>query len=259
MSATGKYYRFLELLVCNAYLSMRAEAARHYFSFLWWFIEPIIFLFVFYLVFGLLFERFTPDFIPQVLVGLVTFRWFSNTLGRGSNSIISGRGLMRQVHVPKILFPSVLILANTFKFCIVFMVLLASFVIYGIPVTWTFSSLPILLLTQLLFITGCTLVFAAIVPFLPDLKFLIDNGLTVMLFLSGVFFSFRRIPEQYQEYVFLNPMAALIDAYRSVLLWGAWPEWHRLGGIVLFSVLLIAVGWYIIHRFDRAYPRAIQQ
>jgi lipopolysaccharide transport system permease protein len=259
MPATTTGTHFVELLLCDTYMTLRAEAARTYISFLWWFIEPMIFLLVFYLVFGLLLERFSPDFIPQILVGLVTFRWFSNTLGRGSKSIIGGRGLMRQVYVPKILFPSVLILANTFKFAIVFVVLLLSFLVYGIPATWTFAAIPILLLTQFLFITGCTFMAAAVVPFLPDLKYLIDNALTVMFFLSGVFFSLRRIPEQYQEYVFLNPMAALIDAYRGALLGSVWPEWGRLAAIVLSSAIMIAVGAYIIHRCDRAYPRAILQ
>lgn len=259
MSTPLKGTHFLELLFCDTYMTLRAEAARTYISFLWWFIEPIIFLIVFYLVFGLLLERFSPDFIPQILVGLVTFRWFSNTLGRGSKAIVGGRGLMRQVYVPKILFPCVLILGNTFKFSIVFSVLIASFLFYGISANWTFAALPILLLTQFLFITGCTFVAAAVVPFVPDLKFLIDNVLTVMFFVSGVFFSLRRIPEQYQEYVFLNPMAALIDAYRGVLLGGLWPDWHRLVAIVLCSLLMIAAGAYFIHRYDRAYPRAILQ
>ncbi len=259
MSAPMKGAHFLELVLYDTYVTLRADAARTYISFLWWFIEPIIFLLVFYVVFGLLLERFEPDFVPQILIGLVVFRWFANTLGRGSNSIIVGRGLMRQVYVPKILFPCVLILESTFKFSIVFAVLVASLLLYGIPATWSYAALPILFLTQILLITGCTFVLAAVVPFLPDLKFLIDNGLTVLLFLSGVFFSLRRIPEQYQEYVFLNPMAVLIDAYRVVLISGTWPEWQRLTIIALCSLLAIAAGIYIIHRFDRVYPRAILQ
>jgi lipopolysaccharide transport system permease protein len=118
-------------------------------------------------------------------------------------------------------------------------------------------ALPILLLIQLLWIAACGLMTAAVVPFAPDFKFVIGNGLTLMFFMSGVFFDIGERAPQVQFYFHLNPMATLIESYRDVLLHAAWPNWAALSITLVMSLLLSVAGMCLVLRFDRIYPKLV--
>jgi lipopolysaccharide transport system permease protein len=248
---------YFELLLYKTYADLKAEAARTYISFLWWIVEPLLYLFVFYVVFGLLFQRFEESFVPSLLIGLVTWRWFDNTVRTGANAIIANNALMQQVYVPKQLFPSVVVLVSTLKFLIVFLLLLALLEFIGPGFSASYGWLVLPLVAQFLLVAGCACLLAAVAPFFPDIRIIVGNALMLLFFLSGVFFSASRIPEQYRSYLFLNPMASLIDAYREILLTHSAPPITRMLAIAFAGVLLIGLATWLLKRFDLRYPRMV--
>lgn len=248
---------FWSLVLYKAQAGLRSEASRYYLNLAWWVFDPILSMSVYYLVFGVLLERGGPDFVQFLLVGLVTWNWFGNTLRHASHSIRTNAGLMLQVVIPKVFFPTVVVAMDTAKFLVVMSLLLLFLWSYGFPISETYVALPILLLVQWILIMGASYWLAGVVPFLPDLVFLIDAFLTLLFFLSGIFYSPERIPEQYQTYFFLNPMAVLIDSYRDVLMYQTWPNWDRLAGVLLVGLALLVSGSMLIRRCEYIYPRLV--
>jgi lipopolysaccharide transport system permease protein len=98
---------------------------------------------------------------------------------------------------------------------------------------------------------------AALVPFFPDLKILVDHTLHVMLFLSGVFFSGSSIPLEYQPYFYLNPMATILEAYRSVLMSNHWPNISDLALIGVLAAFANVGAYLLLARWDRLYPKVV--
>lgn len=250
--------RFLHLVLYKTYADLRAESERTYIGFLWWIIEPVVDMAVYYVVFGLFMQRGTGDFAPFLLVGLIAFRWFQTAVRLGGVSLIANAGLMRLVYLPKVVFPSVAILNVTVKFIPAFIILVVFLLLYGFPFSVVYTALPALLLIELLVIFAVTYVIAAIVPFVPDFWVAIDNGLTMLFFLSGVFFSGASLPEQFQILFYWNPFAHLIESYRNVLMYDAWPLWRPVLWTGASAVVGIVVGAHLLHRFDRLYPRSIR-
>lgn len=248
---------YFELVWYKAYADLRTEAARAYLGMLWWVLEPLLYMVVFYMVFGHLLQRGGPGFVSFLLCGLIVWRWFANSVTRGATAISSNAGLISQVYLPKYLLPPMILVANTLKFLVVFLLLLAYLIVVGSSLHWSWIALPILLATQLLLITACASLLAVFTPFFPDLKMLIDNGLTLLLFMSGVFYDISSFPEQIQFYFRLNPMAMLIEGYRAVLLKGIWPDWAALGTTVLVSLFAICAAVLLLIRYDRIYPKVV--
>jgi lipopolysaccharide transport system permease protein len=79
------------------------------------------------------------------------------------------------------------------------------------------------------------------------------------MFCSGVFYSVDMLPERVQEYFLMNPMANIIDQYRSVLLSDLPPDWSSVLVISLASLLLLGAGIYFIGINDQKYPRLVIQ
>jgi lipopolysaccharide transport system permease protein len=210
---------------------------------------------VFYIVFGIIFQRGGEGYVAFLLVGLVVWRWFDNTVRLGSNTLIANIGLMQQVYLPKIVFPSVTIMTNSVKFLITFTVLVIFLLFYGIKPTNTWLILPLIMALQVMLIAAVTWFTSVVVPFIPDFRIIIDSGLTLMFFMSGIFFDIESLPSTLAGYLRLNPMAVLIESYRSVLIEGIFPEWHNLSLLGLICLVALLISFNLHMRFNYVFPK----
>ncbi len=250
--------RYLELVVYKTYADLTVESERTFIGFLWWIIDPIVTMLIFYVVFGVILQRGGPDYVPFLFTGLVPWRWFTSSLPHAGNSLLQGRGLMQQVYLPKVVLPTVTILTDTVKFAFVFVVLLTFLQVYGCPLELPYLALPVVILVQLLLVAAGSYIVAGLVPFFRDLPFLVDYALRLLFFLSGIFWSIEAVEnEQYQYDLWLNPVASLLDAYRKILLDGEWPPVVPLLWIALFSLGGIYAGVKFMARNDRNYPKVV--
>jgi lipopolysaccharide transport system permease protein len=257
MSTSTSFNHYRQFVFVKVAANLRSEAVRNYLSYIWWFLEPLLHMVTYYLVFSLLLRRDTEDFVIFLLIGLIPYLWFSKTISHGMLSIVQGRGLMMQVHLPKIIFPTIVILHDTVKQFVVFIIFLAFILVYGINPSPSWLSFPLIVLSEFLLITACCYLVAAIVPFLPDFSFLVTAGLQLLLFCSGVFYNIEMIAPEYRRIFYLNPMANLLHNYREVLMYDNWPDWHSLAVISGSSIFVICCMWIIIRRFDHIYPRVV--
>lgn len=252
-------WRYLtDLIFQKTVAGLRAEASRGYLGILWWVLEPLLYMTVFYIAFAHILDRGDENFVVFLLTGLIVWKWFHASLGGGANSLMANAGLMNQVYVPKIIFPLTTVAINTFKFLIILFLFLVFLYFTSAEVTWTWILVPVLVLSQLLLIVAVTSLLAAVMPFFPDMKVILDNILMMLLFLSGIFYDVTKaVPEKFQVYFFLNPMADLIMMYRQVLLDGVPPDWRHLFGILFFSMATMILAVWLLRRFDRVYPKIV--
>jgi lipopolysaccharide transport system permease protein len=246
---------YLELVLFSTYAELRAERARSYLGLIWWILEPAMNMAVYYFVFAVILRSSQPDYIPFLLVGLTLWQWFKSCVSHGGYSIWQQLPLIRQVRLPAHVFPSVQILADTVKFVFILALLLCVLWFSGHPPNVAYVALLPVLLVELVFAAGTAYCMAAIVPFLPDLRFVIEQLLQVMMFLSGVVFALDMVPESLRGWFALNPMVVLVDAGRSIILYGRWPDWIALGRVTLISLALYAFGTFLIARLQARYVK----
>jgi len=248
---------YVALIFQKALGDLVSEARRGYMGMLWWVVEPVLYMGVFYVVFAMVFQRGGEGFVPFLLVGLVVWKWFATTVPQCANSLTANVGLIRQVYIPKVVLPGMVATASTFRFLIVFLLLLLFLAAVGVSPNVTWISLPVLLLVQLFMMLAIGGVLAALVPFLPDLKLIIDNGMMLLFFLSGIFFDISHVSAEMKTYLYLNPMLGMIDSYRQVLLEGIWPDWWMLGKIFMGSCIVFALAWMLLSKYDRVYAKVL--
>lgn len=249
---------FRELVFFRSFSGLRAEAARYYLGFAWWIIEPILFMIALYVVFAVLLQRGTEDFVVFLLVGIVTWQWFAGVVRHSAASIWSAGAIMTQVRVPKLFFPAVTIFMDTAKFFVAFFLLVTFIWFYGIPPGPAYPALFFVLLVQFLFIAAAALLVAMAVPFLPDLRFAVESLLHFLFFFSGIFFDVNTVPKDYQWLIQINPMTQLIDAHRAILIHGIQPSWSSLLWIGSVSVIMLIFLALVLTRMDQVYPRLIK-
>lgn len=256
MNLLGKRH-YLQLIKIKVAGNLQAESSRDYLSYLWWIIEPVLKMFAYYFVFGILLSRGTENFVAFLLTGLIPWLWFNRSVNRSTMSIVSGKALMMQVYIPKIILPTIVVCQDAVKQIVIFIPLFIFLYFYGILPSVHWICVPVLAFAQLFVIMACSYIVASIIPFMHDLRFIVTTGLQLMFFCSGVFYSPDIIPPEYKKIFLLNPMASLLHNYRQVLIYKQWPDWWSLSIIVMCSLFVIFVMWRIIKRLDYTYPRVI--
>jgi len=245
----------IELVLFSTYAELRAEAARSYLGLIWWVLEPAMMMGAFWLVFDVILKTGGPDYLPFLLIGLTIWQWMKSCITHGGYAIWSNLPMVRQVQLPPLVFPLVAMLSDTVKFLCIFMLLLVILWCAGYPPNSAYLALPILFLAIFLFAAGAGFVVAALVPLVPDMRFVIEQVLTVVMFLSGVIFSLEKVPPPLNELMALNPVAVLMDASRGILMHGQWPNWVGLSKVGAISILACWLGAIVVSRLSPRYPK----
>lgn len=253
------FLHYLSLVDAMARLSLRAEARRFYLSYLWWVLEPLLYVGVFWIVFELLLGTRTPDFLIFLAVGKLTFIWFSKTVTIASNSVISNAGLIGRMDMPKTLFPLAVILECSYRQLAVFALLIVFILLDGrVPSINWFWLVP-LAIVEFLLIIVCGFIASILVVVSRDFAPLINLGMIFLMFMSGVFWDLNELPntDAVNLLMTMNPVAFLLNSYRQVLLWQQTPDVFHLCVLTAVATTAIAFVTWLMNRFSQQIARRV--
>jgi lipopolysaccharide transport system permease protein len=237
----SQYFRLIDIM---ARMGLRADANRFFLGYIWWVLEPLLWVAVFYVVFVVILGTRQPDFLLFLMTGKLAFVWFSKSVTQASSSIIGGRGLVGRINVPKTLFPMATIQECMYRQIAVFVVMFAFLFSSGYQITPTWIYLLPLLVVNYVMIVSCSFVGACLVCLARDFTPLIQLFMMFLIFVSGIFWDVRDLgnPQKTELVLALNPAAFIIDAYRQITMYDTPPDmWHLLTIGAGFGALLCAM------------------
>jgi lipopolysaccharide transport system permease protein len=229
------------LIHMMAKMNLKAEASRLYLSYLWWILEPFLYVLVFYLVFKVILNNGREDFLFFLICGKIPFLWFSKSITASSRTIVSNTGLIGQTNFDKIIFPLVKILEFTYKELVVFLFLFIFISLSGYYFNEHWVWLPAIIFVQFMLILVCGCIAALLVVWIRDFEMLIPMLMLFLMFTSGIFWDINEISNQdiSNLILWINPVAFLLDAYRAVLLNASSPNITHLA---ILGCLTFALG-----------------
>ncbi len=233
-------YRDLAQVLIARELKIRYRGAV--LGFLWSFLNPVIFMSVYVLLFSVYMRAQIEKYPAFLLTGLLPWLWFSGALSDATSSIISNAGLVKSVRLPSEIFPLISVGAHLAHFLLSLPILLLLLFAFGIVVSWPVLLLPVLLLIQFVLTLGLALVSAGVATRFRDVLHILPNLLTLWLFLTPVLYPVDLVPEAFKFLLVVNPMSYLIVAYQDVLFRHAAPSLPGLLIASLMAVVALGVG-----------------
>ena len=170
-------------------------------------------------------------------------------------AITANAGVIRQVHVPKLIFPVQAISAGVVKFLPTLGVLVLFLQAIDALTASTAAWALVTLLVSLCFVTGLGLLCSLAHPFLPDLRNILQYVFRGLLFVSGIFYETSQVPASVRDFYVLNPFVTLIESFHDPLLFGRIPNLEGLALIGGFGIALCALSLILHHRLNRLIPR----
>lgn len=245
----------IELVLFSTYAELRAEAARSYLGLVWWVLEPAMMMAAFWLVFDVILKTGGHDYVPFLLIGMTIWQWMKSCITHGGYAIWSALPMVRQVRLPPLVFPLIAMLSDTVKFFFIFLLLVVILWAMGYPPNAAYWALPVLFLAVFLAAAGAGFIVAALVPLVPDLRFVIEQVLLVVMFLSGVIFPLDKVPGHLKWVMELNPVAVVMNDARGILMHGQLPNWTGFAKVCLIAVVLCSVGMLVVRQLAPRYPK----
>src|SRR2546426_10799472 len=246
-----------QLLVDFAWRELRARYKGSALGFAWNFVNPLLQLVVFWILFGVVLRTRPITASGEQLyaiflfVGLLPWTFFATSLQSGASAILANGPLVKKVRMPLQLLPAASVLSALANFLLSFLVLLAVLAIFGPRHPEGLVWIPLLVALQIVMNLGFAYLLSALGVFFRDVQHILGILLLAWYFLTPVLFPVAILadkPEQLQL-LYLNPMTAVIVAYQPALLAGVPPQWDALAYSPLFAAAAFILGfWY----FDRA-------
>jgi ABC-type polysaccharide/polyol phosphate export permease len=226
-------------------LSYRGSALGIAWSLLLPLAQLLILVFVFENVVPLHLEAY-PAF---VFSALLPWTWFSSSLTASSALFVANRDLLRRPGFTPAMLVVVTALSNLILFVVALPVLIAILAWYRRVWMGTLVLLPVLVLVQGLLIVGIGLAVASLNVLYRDVQYVVGVALTLLFYLTGVFYEPSVAPAGYRIVFLLNPMASLVQGYRAIFFTGVAPDWRRVELAAVASVVVAAAGWAIYRRY----------
>jgi lipopolysaccharide transport system permease protein len=217
----------------------------------WAILQPVALM----VIFSVIFTQFVPvptGDIPYPIfsyTALLPWTFFAASISFGAASLVNNLSLVTKIYLPREILPLAAIGAAAVDFFVASLVFVVMATFYRVPVGISLVSLPFLLLIQVILTIGVVLLLAALMVRFRDIRFVVPLLIQLWMYATPIIYPVALVPEAWLWLYMLNPMAALIESYRAVILLGQWPQWQYVAVAAVTSIIL-AVGAY--HYFKRS-------
>lgn len=260
------FKRFFNYVIFASKAELNSEVADSFLSWLWWFLDPLLYMLVYSFIAVVVFKSGVKYFPVFVFLGLNTWTFFSKTVKSSVKLVSAKKNIVTKVYVPKFMFVFEKIGVYGFKMVVSNLLVVITMIGYKVPITWrVFWIIPITLV--LIIVTfGISTIIMHFGVFVEDLLNVITVILQLGFYLSGIFYSIESIgkdvkgkldPPFSDLLIKLNPMALLITDLRRVLLYGENPHWLMLLLWAAVGLFMSWVGVKIIYKFENSYVKVI--
>ena len=251
-------WRYRELLFFLTWRDVVVRYKQTVLGILWAFIQPFIKMVVFTLIFGKL-AKIDFDGVPYAVgmfAGLLPWQFFSEALSRSSTSVVGSSNLITKVYFPRLIVPISSVGACLVDFAISFVILIGLMLFYGVmPTASIMMVIPLVALT-IVAALGMGILLSALNVAYRDFHHLIPFGIQIWMFLTPVIYPVKIFPAPWDRIVSLNPMAGIVEAYRSAIL-GRPFDWTSLTVSTGVAAVMFLFGLYYFRRVESSFADVV--
>lgn len=210
---------------------------------LWSLANPLIMMSVLTFVFSKVFATTTVKFYPAfVLIGLIPYNFFGLAWSSSTVSLIYNAGLIKRVRMVREIIPVASVLAQSIHFFIQIALLLIFVLVLGVPVTRLWLWVLPFVVIEIMSVCGLALLCSALDVYVRDTQYIVDSAVTVLFWLTPVFYPAEMIPARYRPLYELNPIASVVIGLRNVLLDARAPATHTVSTGLAVSIVILSGG-----------------
>jgi lipopolysaccharide transport system permease protein len=254
----AELWRYRELLWILTERDIKVRYKQTVLGFTWAIIQPVMMMVVFSVFFGRL-ARVPSDELPYpifVYAGLLPWTFFANATANASNSLIGSAGLVSKVYFPRLVIPLSSAGSGLVDLAVALLVLLGLMLWYGVG--WSFNLIlaPVLIGGAVFIALGVGILLSAVTVTYRDFRYVVPFMIQFWMFATPVVYPASLVPQEWRWLLFLNPMAGIIEGFRSAFL-GRPFDWPSISLSLIVAVVVLAIGVAYFERVERRFADVI--
>jgi len=215
---------------------------------LWSLLLPLTQLLILIFIFQRVIPLKIEDYPVFVFCALLPWTWFSNCLNSAPNILKWNRDLVLKPNFEPLKLIVVNILTNFLLFLVALPLLFFISSLYDRPLSANLIFFPLLLLIQALLTFGLAIVLAVLNIFFSDVQYVVSVLVSMLFFLTPVFYGYTEVGTEVTSLLSLNPLAALIHNYRLIIYYGVNPEWKGVLYTLAMSTISCIIGYIFYNK-----------
>jgi lipopolysaccharide transport system permease protein len=225
----------IELLYLLVLKDLKVRYKSSILGYLWAIANPFAFAFVYWVAFKFIMRVQMENYSIFLISGMFPWIWLSTSVIQAARVFRSNSSLVKKVNLSRAILPLSVVVQEMVHFLFALPVIILFIAVSGgqfIHMSWIWQ-IPLLILTQLIFVYPLALIFSMANVFVHDVEYMLGVAFSMLFFAMPMVYTISMVPPNYRPYFEANPIYTLIQAWRTALM----------DGVIDISYLFFSLVW----------------
>ena len=260
MQVFKNIYDYRELLKTNIKKDIRGKYKGSFLGVLWSFLNPLLQVVVYYIVFPYLMRGATiPNYIVYLVTGIIPWTFFATVVTTGTTCIKTNQGIIKKVYFPREILVISQVLSGLINFFISCIIVVLFCLAFGVGISIHILIIPVIAIIQSILCMGIVFVLSSVDVYIQDLEYIVTFIINMLFYGTPILYALSQFNDAgiLGKLIQLNPLTTIMNAYRDGFLYHQWPEMSGLSIVTLFSVVVLIVGYIIFKKLEKGFAEQL--
>lgn len=254
MSFIKELWEYREMIISLTKRDLRSRYKGSVLGFLWMFLNPLLQLGVYTIVFSTIMRMGVDKFYLFMFVALVPWLFFSTCLSGGTTVIFSQQDMVKKIYFPRDVLPISYTVSQFVNLLLSFIVIFVVVFISGVEINpMALCYLPLIMLIEFVLCLGITYLVSALSVYFRDLQYILGIVSMAWMYLTPIIYPVEMIPEEFADLFYINPMTSITIAYRDILYYARVPEMGTLSNAIIMGVGVLIIGKVVFSKLQKGF------
>ncbi len=247
-------YAYREMIFSLVRRDLKGKYKNSLIGFMWTFLNPLFQLLIYTFAFSVVMPINVENYYMHLFVALIPWIFFSACLTGGARAVTDQQEMVKKIYFPREVLPISFATSQFVNMLLSFLVIFVVLLLSGIGINLqAIVWLPIVFLIQYVLALGITMACSAISVYYRDMEQIFGILSLGLMYACPVVYSMDSVPEEFKGIIRLNPMTAIIEAYRDILYYKNVPNMSTLMNALVWATAALIIGCAIFDWLQRRF------
>jgi ABC-type polysaccharide/polyol phosphate export permease len=218
---------------------------------LWSAMTPLLMMTAMAIIFPLIMRHQMENYLTYLFSGVLSWSLLSASFMGASEVLLTNKGMMKKVYLPKIIFPAAGIAVDATNFALVALVLHVVLVLFGASIHTDWLYLLCAMLVQSLFCFGVASIICVVATYFRDIKHILGVFMQAFFYLTPIIYPETAIPTRFLWVMELNPFYQFVRLFHQGIYFGESANWSFFIPPLMVALLTAVLGVLVQYKYDR--------
>lgn len=247
-------FDYREMIFSLIKRELRGKYKASVLGFLWTFLNPLLQMLVYIVVFSYILKSGIENFPIFLFVSLMPWNFFSASVTSGSTCVVNQENLVKKIYFPRIVLPISYVTSMFVNMLLTFVVVFVVLMISGFGINiGAVCFLPIVMIIEYILALGICMITSALAVYFRDLEYIMGIITMAWMYLTPILYTVDMVPEDLRVLFNMNPMTPIILAYQQILYSKRVPDMSTLMHAGSVGLIFLILGCVVFEKMQKKF------